>query len=139
MPYTTLTPRLIVDDAEAALEFYKTVFDAVPGMMIKDDDGKVLHAELDMAGLTMSLTEADGELNQSPTTLGGSPTLLTLVTDDPDAIQRKAVAAGGTVIFEVADRFYGARDGRFSDPTGHLWLVTKMVEQLSEAEIQSRT
>lgn len=137
--YTTLTPRLVVDNAADAVAFYIEVFGAVPGMKIEDADGKVLHAELDVAGLRMSITEADGSLNRSPGMLGGSPVILTLMVDDPDDIEQKVRSAGGTVIIEVADRYYGMRDGRFADPSGHVWLVTKMVEHVGEDELARRS
>ena len=136
--YTTLTPRLVVDDVDAALRFYQAVFDAVPGMRITDDAGNVLHAELDLAGLRMSLAQADGDLNRSPTQCGGSPVLLTLM-GDPDDIQRRALAHGGSMVVEVADRYYGMRDGRMRDPSGHHWLVTKTLQHLSEEELNRRS
>jgi len=136
--YTRLTPRLVVPDAEAALAFYEAVFEAKRGMMIKDADGLVVHAELDVAGLRMSLTEASPH-NSGLAELGGSPVILTLVCDDPDGIEAKAVANGATVVFAVDDRYYGTRDGRFVDPAGHVWLVTKMLEEHSAEEIQRRS
>jgi len=135
--YTTLTPRLVVDDVDAALTFYAAVLGAVPGMRIEDGSGAVVHAEIDVAGLRMSLTQADGSLNQSPPQLGGSPVLLTLM-GDPDALQERALANGGTMLIPVEDRPYGMRDGRMQDPFGHLWLFTKTLEHLDEEELLRR-
>ncbi len=137
--YTTLTPRLVVADATKALAFYTAVFDAVPGMKIRDSSGRVVHAEMDMGGLRMSLSESDGEINRDPQDLGGSSVLLTLMCKDPDAIEARAENNGATVIFAVADRYYGMRDGRFRDPFGHLWMVTRKVTDYSEEELQERT
>lgn len=136
--YTTLTPRLVVDDVDAALAFYQAVLEAVPGMRIEDGAGTVVHAEMDVAGLRMSLTQADGSINRSPTQLGGSAVLLTLM-GDPDALQERAVAHGGTMVFEVADRYYGMRDGRMRDPFGHLWMFTRVLEHLDEDELNRRS
>ncbi len=135
--YFGLTPRLVVHDVDAALSFYAAVFDAVPGMRIATDDGQVVHAELDIAGLRMSLTQS-GPDGPGPLDLGGSPVLLHLMCD-PDAVSARAVEAGATMVFEVADRYYGMRDGRLRDPFGHLWLIAKTLEHLSEEELQRRT
>ena len=66
------------------------------------------------------------------------PVLLQLHCEDPDAVQARFVKEGGSVVFPVADHGYGARDGRLKDIAGHLWLVTKTLEELDEAELQRR-
>lgn len=43
--------------------------------------------------------------------------------DDPDAVAERAVAAGATLLFPVADQDYGMRQGRVVDPFGHHWLI----------------
>lgn len=134
--YTTLTPRLVVPDVDAARSFYTAVFDAVPGLRLEAPDGTVPHAELTMAGLTLSLTQA-GPDAPDPARLGGSPVILTLLCD-PDAVAARAVAEGATMVFPVEDRFYGMRDGRMRDPFGHLWLLTRPLEHLDEAALQER-
>ena len=135
--YTTLTPRLIVPSAEAALDFYAAVFGAVRGMVLTDPSGTVVHAEMDLAGLRMSLTESDGEHARDPQQLGGTPVVLTLMCN-PDDVAAKAVAHGATIMYPIEDREYGMRDGRIVDPFGHHWLVTRTLEHLSEAELQAR-
>ena len=64
--YTTLTPRLVVPDVDAALTFYEAVLGAEPGMRIATPDGHVVHAELDLAGLGAGLdiviADLDGDL-----------------------------------------------------------------------------
>ena len=132
--YTRLTPRLVVPDAQAALDFYAKTLDATPGMVIRGPDGTVLHAEMDVAGMRMSMTEH----GERPADLGGSPVLLHLCEADPDAVQARFVEAGGEVVFTVADRPYGARDARLRDVAGHLWLVSKTLETLDEGELQDR-
>lgn len=136
--YTTLTPRLIVADARAAVAFYTAVLDAVPGMVIEDPSGQVVHAEFDVAGLRMSVTESDGGHARDPVDLGATPVVLMLVCDDPDAIATRAVEHGATMVYEMSDQPYGMRDGRFRDPFGHEWLVTKEIEPLSAEEVQRR-
>lgn len=135
--YTRLTPRLIVGSASDALEFYTQAFGAVPGMVLRDPTGAVVHAEMDLAGLRMSLTESDGSHAKDPQQLEGTPVILTLMCD-PDEVAAQAVAHGATVMFPIEDRPYGMRDGRVVDPFGHHWLLTRTLEHLSEAELQAR-
>lgn len=135
--YTRLTPRLVVPDAEAALAFYAKALGAVPGMCLRTPDGTVVHAELDVAGLRMSLTEDGSGGASTPGGLGGSSVLLTLHGVDPDAVQAAFVEAGGEVVFPVADRPYGMRDGRLRDVAGHLWLVSRTLVDLDEDALQA--
>lgn len=139
MPYTTLTPRLVCADVDAEIAFLQQVFDAEPGMRIATPDGQVVHAEVRVAGLVMSLSQSDGSTNTSPSDLGGSTVILTLMSEDPDDVARRAEEAGATIVFEVADRYYGMRDGRIRDPQGHLWIVSKTLQHMDEDELNERT
>jgi uncharacterized glyoxalase superfamily protein PhnB len=44
-----------------------------------------------------------------------------LVTDDPDAVFERAVAAGARVEREMVDQDYGGRGGSVADPEGNHW------------------
>jgi PhnB protein len=48
---------------------------------------------------------------------------MVMVVDDPDAAFQRAVAAGATVVWSVADQRYGWRVGRIADPFGHHWEI----------------
>jgi PhnB protein len=48
---------------------------------------------------------------------------MSLIVDDPDAWAKRAIAAGASELFPVADQPYGMRQGRVVDPYGHHWLV----------------
>jgi PhnB protein len=39
-------------------------------------------------------------------------------------------------VIPVADRFYGHREGRIRDPFGHLWILSKPIEEMSPEDIQ---
>ncbi len=136
---SSLTPRLIVDGADAAIAFYQDVFDAQIVQRYADDDGHVVHAALQIGDAVLALTDERREWNnESPATLGGSAVIMNLVVDDADALGERLVAAGAETIFPIEDRFYGHREGRFRDPFGHLWIVTKIIEQLSPEQILAR-
>ncbi|MBZ5740752.1 VOC family protein [Nocardioides mangrovi] len=44
-----------------------------------------------------------------------------LVTDEPDAVFDRAVAAGATVLRPMRDEDYGGRGGSVEDPEGNHW------------------
>jgi len=57
---------------------------------------------------------------------------------DADALIRRAVAAGATVVRPPTDQFYGERSGTVRDPFGHEWNIGHEIEKLSAAEMQRR-
>lgn len=135
----TLTPRLVVSSAAEAITFYETVLGARELERYTLPSGRVVHAALALGGAVLALVDAAPAWNNvDPRSLGGSPVILTLEVDDPDAIAAAAVRRGARVIFPVADQSYGHREGRIEDPFGHLWILTKLVEALSPEEIQRR-
>lgn len=116
-------PRLLVSDGDAALEFYAAVFEAETLSCHRDDAGKIVNADIRIGTTDLSLTEGDGEMNTSPTDLGGTSVILSVECLDVDARAAQMVEAGGEVLIPVDDRFYGRRDGRLRDPFGHLWIL----------------
>lgn len=133
---TKLQARLAVADADAAIEFYRAALGATLTQRINTPDGKAIHAELDLgAAGTISVKEADGA---DPVPSGPGP-LISIYVDDVDAAAESFLAAGGTVIYPVADWAYGERAGRLSDPFGVQWGIAQITEDLSNEEIQRRT
>jgi uncharacterized glyoxalase superfamily protein PhnB len=43
------------------------------------------------------------------------------VTDDPDAVYERALAAGATVLRQIRDEDYGGRGFTVQDPEGNQW------------------
>ena len=122
---TSLRPRLIVADAQAAIEFYASAFGASELVRFTDDAGATVHAELTIGDAGFYLKDADSD-DPDPLALGGTPVLLSQRVPTIDAVDGTVGAAvrhGATVIFPVADRDYGERDGRIADPFGHVWLI----------------
>jgi PhnB protein len=63
----------------------------------------------------------------SPETVGMTTVRISLHVDDPDGVAARAIAAGATEMFPVADQSYGLRQGRVVDPFGHHWLIANGV------------
>lgn len=137
--YAGVTPYLSVNDAAAAIEFYKKGFGATEVMRLPGPDGKLGHAEIRIGdALVMLADESPDYGNLSPKTLGGSAVRLHMYVEDVDAFFEQAVAAGAKVLIPIADQFYGDRSGRLEDPFGHVWLISTHKEDVSPEEMQKR-
>lgn len=134
----TIQPRLVVDDAAAAIDFYVRALGGTELMRFAEPSGKIVQAEVQIGSSTIAVTEHDDDCNLSPTHIGGSPLLLTITVDDADAVGDAMTNAGATVIIPIDDRFYGRREGRLQDPAGHLWIISQHLEDLTDAEITRR-
>ncbi len=121
-----ITPKLVVEGADKAIRYYGEAFDAV--LRRRDEgDGRVVFAELGLpCGASFQLKDAD-QFDKDPRQLGGPGLLLTVVADDPDRVAERMSAAGGEIVFEVADQPYGMRQGRVRDPFGHEWIIGRPI------------
>lgn len=120
-----LSPMLSVRGGARAVEFYQNAFGAEVLFRLDGEDGGVV-AELSAGGARFWVADESPEhKNFSPETLGGCSVRLILVVDDPDAVYRRAIAAGANVVSPVEDQEYGWRVGRLVDPFGHHWEIGK--------------
>src|SRR5579863_3889605 len=124
---TSIAPMLSVRRGKQSIEFYKAAFGAVELYRIESDDGAVV-ARLGVGKAEFWVADESPEhKNFSPETLGGGTVRMVLVVDDPDAMFARAVNAGATVVWPVADQPYGWRVGRVADPFGHHWEIGKQL------------
>ncbi len=132
-------PYLRVKDAPAAIDFYARVFGATEKFRLVEPGGRVGHAELDLGGRTLMLSDEFPEYGiHGPETGGRLPLSIHLHVDDADSLIRRAVDAGAVVVRPPADQFYGERSGAVRDPFGHEWLIGHELEALTPAEMQRR-
>jgi PhnB protein len=135
-----LTPHLFVRDADGAVAFYRNAFGAAELLRTRLPDGRVLFVELAVGDGRLLLSEETPSLNAlAPPTIGGSPVLLLLEVDDPDAAAVQAVAAGAEIEMPVQEMFFGERYGVVRDPFGHRWALSTAREQLTPDDIARRT
>src|SRR5262245_42025933 len=121
---TAVVPMLSVRRGTQAIEFYKAAFDARELFRVDNEQGEIV-AQLSVGGAEFWVAdESPAHANFSPESLGGSTTRLLLIVDDPDAAFVRAVAAGATVVWPVADQ-HGWRVGRVADPFGHHWEIAR--------------
>ncbi len=127
-PETSLAPMLAVRNGAKAVEFYKSAFGASELFCVADPGGAVV-AQLSVGKSDFWVADESPEnKNFSPETLGGATVRLVLVVGDPDAVFARAVAAGATVVWPVADQPYRWRVGRVADPFGHHWEIGKPLQ-----------
>ncbi len=134
-----VTPYLAFDNAAAAIDFYRAVFDATELGRMTGPNGKIGHAEIRIGDSTLMLSDeslAAGAL--SPRTVGGSPVRLHVDVSDVDAVAKRLIDAGATVIRPVKDEAYGERIGLFADPFGYSWFVATKIADVSIDEAQRR-
>jgi PhnB protein len=124
----TVTPRLAITDAAAAIDFYAKAFDAREvSERHSAPDGTLIHAELRIGDSIVMVTEDQGYT-----------ALLCTYWPDVDAAWERAVAAGAQVLHPLADQFYGERGGRLKDPFDQEWMLSARLEKLTAGEIAAR-
>ena len=129
-----IIPHLVVDNADAAIDFYKRAFGAVEqGRHMAEDGKRVMHAALSIGGQPLFLNddfpEMCGGQSTTPKALNGTPVTMHLDCPQVDTLWAQATAAGATVVLPLADQFWGDRYGIVRDPFGHQWSMATRSEK----------
>jgi MerR family transcriptional regulator, thiopeptide resistance regulator len=120
---------LVYSDLEAAYEFLTEVFGLGPGELTRDDDGNIVHGELQAGdGVIWLHPEAPQFGLASPRTLGASTASVAVMVDDVDAHFRYATEHGATVDYPPVDQPYGYREYSARDSEGALWSFMKPLD-----------
>ena len=124
-PITGVIPYLAVADARRALAWYVEALGARPrGEPIVMPDGRIGHAELDIAGDVLMLADEFPEIGVvAPQPDHGATVTLHLTVGDVDAVSARAVDAGASLERPPADNPYG-RNAVVRDPFGHRWFFS---------------
>jgi PhnB protein len=120
---TSIQPQLWVEQAGQAVEFYAEAFGARVLHRVGEGDDIVAQLAIGEAAFWVAAA-APGMGRPSPRAINGATGRTLLVTDDPDAVWRRAVEAGATEKSPVGDE-HGWRLGRVVDPFGHEWEIGK--------------
>lgn len=106
----TFYPIIGCADTEKSMQWLEKAFGFKPTAVHRDDDGKVVHAE--MTYDTGILMFGAGEPGTSA---------VYVAVDDPDAHHDRAKAAGAEIFAELTDQDYGSRDYAARDLDGNTW------------------
>ena len=136
--FHTLTPHLIVRNADQAIEFYKKAFGAeLIGGIARMPNGKVMHAELRIGDSFLMLNDEMPEFGAlSPVSGGGASVTIHIYTNNVDAAFERATSAGAQVSMPLMDQFWGDRYGLVTDPSGHKWSLATHVKDLSPEQMK---
>ncbi len=136
----SLTPYMVLRDADKAIEFYGRAFGAVETCRMTDPQtGKVMHAEMRLGDSNLFLSEECPAYGaRSPQALGGSPVTIHFYVEDTDATMARAVEAGAAVTMPAADMFWGDRFGKLTDPFGHDWSIATHIEDVPPEQMAER-
>jgi PhnB protein len=129
--FHTITPNIIAEDAEQAVDFLKRALGATERYRLTLADGTITHCELKIGDSIINLGSA----------MEGWPArglIAQLFVETPDALYEQAVRAGATSLMPMTDMFFGIREGRVSDPFGNVWIIAALKERLSSEEMQKR-
>jgi uncharacterized glyoxalase superfamily protein PhnB len=119
----TITPYLLYEDGEAAIDFATRAFG------FREVDRTIggaggLHAELALGDGRIYLGQPPAGNFRNPATVGRTSHVYVLV-DDVDAHHDRAKAAGARIIEELNDLPFGHRRYGCADPQGHEWYFAQ--------------
>ncbi len=115
---------------QEAIGFYEKAFGAREEMRHLADDGKrLMHAHLTINGGSLMLNDDFPEYRDGGDAGPPAGTTLHLQVPDADAAWDKAVAAGATIKFPLANQFWGDRYGQLEDPFGFTWSIGGPVKE----------
>jgi uncharacterized glyoxalase superfamily protein PhnB len=134
--YHTITPYLMVNDAEAVIDFLKAAFGAevvciTNGPVALDGKRMIGNAEVRVGTSMIMLADARPDVPSQNA-------MLYLYCDDVDAMHAQALKAGGTEMMPPTDMFYGDRNSGIVDPSGNSWFIASRIEDLEDDELQRR-
>jgi PhnB protein len=129
--FHTITPNIIADDAEEAVAFLKRALGATESYRLTTSNGKITHCELRIGDSVLNVGES----------MEGWPAhglVAQIYVEDSDALFKRAVDAGASVIMPMTDMFFGSREGRVADSHGNVWTIATLTEEVSPEEMQRR-
>ena len=121
-PAPTIWPSFVYVDALEAVAWLRDTFGFVEVLVVPGEDpGVVEHAQLawpEGGGVMLGSAGRDGNVfSQRPTGTGSAY----VVTDRPDELHDRAVAAGVEILRAIQDEDYGGRGFSVRDPEGNIW------------------
>ncbi|MFI2428851.1 VOC family protein [Streptomyces sp. NPDC018955] len=139
-----VVPHIMVDDAAAAIDFYRRAFGAREDFRVDAPGGGILHAEITVGRSVLmlgdaSVDEAEAGSFAAPAALGGGTSVaLHVFVPDVDGLAERAEAAGAEILQPPTDMFHGDRTVILKDPSGHVWAFMTHLEDVSEEELRRR-
>jgi uncharacterized glyoxalase superfamily protein PhnB len=133
---STFGPAIFYKDPRAALEWLEKAFGFETTLLITDDNGNPVHAEMSFGDGYIMVGYEWHERAKSPLSIAGANTqnVHVQLTEDIDAHCERARAAGARIEQEPETQFYSDRTYRAVDPEGHMWTFAQTVKVMSQDE-----
>ena len=112
--HNSLSPYLIVEDAQATLDFIKAVFGSDPEMVHRMPDGSIGHAEVRVDDTIVMVGQMPG---------GATGAHVHVYVPDVDDSFASARDAGGKVVQEPVKKDDPDKRGGVTDPSGITWWL----------------
>jgi PhnB protein len=120
--YPTVSPYLIVNGADATIDFLKRVFGATEVRRFPDPSGRIMHAEVRIDDSVLMLADA------APPDWPSAPSYVHIYVGDVDATYRRALEAGASSIQEPVKKEDEDKRGGVRDAGGTTWWIATKVE-----------
>ena len=115
--YHTITPRIVVDDVAAQVDFLRLVFEA------RGEVEPNRPAEMRIGDSLLMVTSA--------TERERFPAFLYVYVSQADEVYQRAIAAGATSLEPPIDTPYGDRRGMVRDPFGNIFQIAHRIAAAS--------
>ena len=119
--YTSVSPYLIVDGANATIEFLRAVFGAAEIQRYADPSGQIMHAEVRIDDTVVMI--ADSTPLWPP-----APSHVHVYVRDVDAAYKRALEAGATTVQEPVKKHDPDKRGGVKDAGGTTWWIGTKTE-----------
>ena len=135
--FPRLTPLLSYNDVSAALDWLAKAFGFSQRMSMPGPDGKIMHAEMQLADAIVMMGPASDETGtKSPQDLPAVNQALFCFVDDVDAHYAQAKKAGANCTTEPTDMFWGDRMYNVRDCEGHHWSFATHVKDVAPEDMK---
>jgi len=125
-----ITPYLLYEDCDAALEFLSRAFGFEEVLRYTSEAGHVNHAEMRRGDGVIYMGDP-GDDYRNPAKLGAATVLIGVPVEDVDALFERARDAGAEITEEPADQAYGERRFSARDPEGHAWHFSQPIRDVA--------
>jgi uncharacterized glyoxalase superfamily protein PhnB len=119
--YTSFSVYLVAEGAQRVIDFLKKAFGATELRRFDTEDGKIMHAEVQIGDTVVMIADAGGNYP-------AFPVWLHVYVPDAGETCKKALAAGGVSVQEpVRKEGDPDRRGGAKDPCGNTWWISTQV------------
>ncbi|MCE7031421.1 VOC family protein [Lysobacter sp. GX 14042] len=118
--YNSVSPYLLVDGAQATVDFLRAVFDGEPLRVVPGEGGRLRHAEVRIDDSVVMLADA----------IEGWPAVhahVHVYVADVDATHARALRAGATSVQAPVQKDDADKRGGVRDPGGTTWWVSQQL------------